>query len=96
MKYQVLINAKAFDGKTSVLSEKISINLKFEKEITAKELIAEAIKHLRYDYTYLEIFKEEVYVNNSSHSNRNSLDLSKKIKNDVEFAYYVELKPKAK
>lgn len=96
MKYQVLINAKAFDGKTGVLSEKISINLKFEKEITAKELIAEAIKHLRYDYTYLEIFKEEVYVNNSSHSNRNPLDLSEKIKNDVEFAYYVELKPKAK
>jgi hypothetical protein len=96
LQYNVKIDARAKDGKTPVLSEIASFSIKSEKELTVKDLMAESIKKLRYDATYLELDKEEIYIRANTYKNRNPLNLSDKLNVKDEYLYLIKLKPKTK
>jgi hypothetical protein len=94
--YNVKIDASAKDGKTPVLSQVHSFSLKSEKELTVKDLMAEAIKKLKFDVNYLELHKEEIYIRANTNKNENPLGLSDKLNEQDEYLYLIELKPKIK
>lgn len=94
--YDVKIDARGIDGKTLVFSHVDSFDVESEKELTAKDLMNEAIKKLRFDANYLALDKEEVYIRSNSFKNRNPLKLSDKLDKDEEYLYLIELKPKSK
>lgn len=94
--YNVKIDASAIDGKTKVFSQVDSFYVESNKEFTVKDLMAEAIKKLKYDASYLALDKEEIYVNTSSFKDRTPLKLTDKLVESKEYLYLIELKPKAK
>ena len=94
--YDVKIDARGIDGKTLVFSQVNSFYVESEKELTVKDLMAEAIKELRFNATYLELDKEEIYVRANTNKNKNPLKLSDKLNEQDEYLYLIKLKPKSK